>query len=37
MMRTLQNALMALYGSLGGDCADLENTESIGYLICAIA
>ena len=37
MIYTLQRALMALYGSLGGDCADLENVESIGYLICAIA
>ena len=35
--KTLQHALMALYGSLGGDCADLTDTESIGYLILAIA
>lgn len=37
MNKTIQNALIVLYGSLGGDYADLSNPESIGYLICAIA
>lgn len=36
-MKTLQYALMALYGSLGGDIAELKNPESIGALICDIA
>lgn len=37
MDKTIQNALIALYGSLGGNYADLTNPESIGYLICDIA
>ena len=37
MDKTLQNALIALYGSLGGDGTSLSNAESIGALICAIA
>ena len=37
MNKTLQNALIALYGSLGGNSANLPNVESIGALICEIA
>lgn len=37
MDKTLQNALVALYGSLGGDIAALPNPENIGCLIYAIA
>lgn len=36
-MKTIQRALVALYGSLGGDSASLTNTENIGVLICEIA
>lgn len=35
-MKTLQNALKALYGSLGGDSAAIKD-DSIGALICDIA
>ena len=37
MDKTLQNALIALYGSLGGNIAALTDAENIGYLISAIA
>ena len=36
-METLQRALIALYGSLGGDSATLENPVSIVSLITEIA
>ena len=36
MVKTLQNALKALYGSLGGDSTTLVD-DSIGAIICAIA
>ena len=37
MDKTLQNALIALYGSLGGDRETLSNPENIGALLCDIA
>lgn len=37
MDKTIQNALIALYGALGGDTATLNNRVSIGALICEIA
>ena len=37
MDKTLQNALIALYGSLGGDTTALTERDNIGALICAIA
>lgn len=37
MDKTLQNALIALYGSLGGDRETLSNHENIGALLCDIA
>ena len=36
-METLQRALIALYGSLGGDYADLDNPSNITDLISEIA
>ena len=36
-METLQRALIALYGSLGGDYADLDNPSDITDLISEIA
>ena len=36
-MKTIQNALIALYGSLGGDRENLTNPESVGAIICDIA
>ena len=37
MEKTIQNALIALYGALGGNSAALTNTDSVGALICEIA
>lgn len=37
MDKTLQNALVALYGSLGGDRETLSNPENIGALLFDIA
>ena len=36
-MGTLQQALIALYGSLGGDSATLKNRNSVMWLIYEIA
>ena len=37
MDKTIQNALIALYGALGGDTATMNDRVSIGALICEIA
>lgn len=37
MDKTIQNALIALYGALGGDRETLSNPENIGALLCDIA
>lgn len=36
MDKTLQNALIALYGSLGGDRETLSNPENIGALFAIL-